>query len=381
MRTPTNHSSVLNIPHHVLAALLLLVGAGCSAHSTDKGTSDELKRALSARAVEPSGVTIPFTLNREIRQWAHDLAPPSLPAEEKLDRLLQGLLDSKELELEYSWGYTGTATEVYQSRRANCLAFTNLFLGMAREVGVPVYFLAVETETFRKEGDFVVVSDHIAVGYGDGQLIRSFDFSERESGKLRRVRRISDLTAISMYHSNRGAELMQEGDLAESLRWLRTAVALEPGLPKIWVNLGVARRRVGDLDGAESAYRRAMELNPTTYSAYQNLAALLRTTDREAEARELEGALGAVPHRNPFTYLSLGDMSLRMGRLEEARRFYRRAVHLSSEDADSYAALGTLAVVTGDLERARRLLRKAQKIDHASERAARLARMISDDQS
>ena len=360
----------------ILLGALLLVG--CSAAPAPQ-TTDPIHLALEQRGIDPSRVTIPFTLDESLRRWAHELAPEGYTEQEKLERLVTGLLDSGELKLEYSWGYTGTAREVADTHKANCLAFTNLFLGMAREVGVPVFFLAVETETFRKNGSFVVISDHIAVGYGEGQLIKTYDFSERVNGKLRRVRRIDDLTAIAMYHSNRGAELLQEGRLAEALGKLRMAVTLEPENAKTWVNLGVARRRAGDLEGAEYAYRVALEIDPGTYSSYQNLAALLRLDGRSDEAREMEEILRSAPHRNPFTYLSLGDLSLRRGRYDEARRLYRRAASLSPDKADSYAALGYLAAVSGDMDRAYRLLEKARRAGDENPRTLRLASMLTDD--
>ena len=360
----------------LLVLLTALVFGGCSVHSVPKLEEDSLRTALRQRGVDPARIVHPFELNDEIRLWAHKLAPVALPDEEKLHRLLVGLLDSKDLQLQYSWGFTGTAQEVYESHRANCLAFTNLFLGMAREVEVPVYFLAVETETYRKDGDLVVVSDHIAVGYGEGPSIRSFDFSERTSSKLRHVRRISDITAVATYYSNRGAEYLQAGDLMNALQWLRTSVELDPAMPKSWVNLGVVRRRLGNAAAAEQAYRVALELDPATHSAYQNLAALLRQQERIEEAEEFELALQELPLRNPFTYLSLGDISFRHGRLEEARRLYRRAASLGRNHADSYAALGQLAAASGNLKEARRLLEKARKIDQTSERTSRLASMI-----
>ena len=363
----------------LLAVLLLGACASAPVVSTAKA-GDSLDLYLQSRGIDPDRVTRPYALTDELAAWAREKAPPELSIEQRLDRLAKALLDTDQLDLEYSWGYTGTATEVFESRKANCLAFTNLFLGMAREVEVPAFFLAVETETYRKRGDFVVISDHIAVGWGAGHDVRYYDFSENQSEGVRRVKRISDLTAIAMFHSNKGVEALQEGHLAEALDWLRLAVALDADLPSAWVNLGVARRRTGDLDGAGLAYKRSLEIDPSTYSAYQNLAGVLRLQNRREEAEEFERALRDSPNRNPYSYLALGDISFRRGRFEEARRFYRRAAHLGDETAESYAALGQVAILVGDLPAARKMLRRAQKIDEANERTQRLRQMIDSNQ-
>lgn len=374
-------------PRFPTVPMLALLGLAALAPVADAGRGSAgpeslrsvLRAAIADRGLDPDEVVVPYALDAEMRAWVRERIPPGLPSERKLERLVEALLAPDELELRYVWGYTGTAAEVFARREANCLAFTNLFVAMARELGVPVYFLAVESEaTYRHadEIDLIVVSDHVAVGYGAGNTIRLYDFSANERSELDRVYRISDLTALAMFHSNRGAEALQAGRLGEARRWLRTAVDLDPGLAGAWVNLGVARRRTGDLAGAEEAYRRVLEIDPRIYSAYQNLASLLRLAGRDEEARNLEQALKRSPSKNPYTFLALGDVSLRSGRLEEARRFYRRAASLARRDAETYAALGELAAVTGDLRTARRMLRKARRLDLDNRRTDRLARRI-----
>ncbi len=363
----------------LILTCLLAPAAGAAKSGAD--SRELLAQELRERGVDPSVVTLPFELTEPMRRWAHEIAPPRLKPLQKLDRLVSGLLDSDELDLEYAWGYTGTAVEVFEQQRANCLAFTNLFVGMAREVGVPVYFLAVkDVASYRRAEDLVVVSDHVAVGYRRGLEITVYDFSEDQGEKtFEDLRKISDVTAIAMFHSNRGAEALQQGAVSEAVGWLETAVELDPELANAWVNLGVARRRAGDTDGAEQAYKQALERDPRTYSAYQNLASLLSYAGRGEEAMGYEAVLRRSPSRNPYTFLSLGDISFNSGRLEEARRFYRRAVNLSGKDAESLAALGEAAALAGDLRTARRMLRKARKLESENPRAVRLARKLQSD--
>ncbi len=361
-----------------LAIAALCLGGCTSTTLGGVNDRDDLAQALYGRGLDPSFVILPYELSDEMRRFAREAVPSHLSPEEKLQRLQQRLLETDHLKLEYAWGYTGTAAEVFESRRANCLAFTNLFLGMARDVGVPVFFLGVDNvETYRREGDLVVVSDHIAVGLGDLPGIHVYDFSEHRDNAMRSVHPIPDLLAIAMFHSNRGAEALQEGKIPDAIGWLRTAVAIEPEMAPAWVNLGVGLRRYGDLDGAESAYRKALEIDPTIFSAYHNLVSLLHLQDRDPEARQFQQALEKASNRNPYTYLTLGDISLRSGRLEEAKRFYRRAVSLSCEAADCYAALGQLAVATGDLRTARKMLKKASKLDVENYRTQQLSNMLA----
>lgn len=360
-------------------SLALLALAACSHGVTTMGR-DEVAQALYERGLDPARVVFPHGINDEMRAWAVRATEGAHSQVERLLRLQEQLLDPQELPIRYQWGYTGTAVEVFEDRQANCLAFTNLFVGMARELGVDVYYLGVDdVESYRREGDLVVVSDHIAVGYGALADRRIFDFSENPPDDYHNFTRLSDLTAIAMFHSNRGAEALQAGLVDAAVGWLETAVRIDPQLANGWVNLGVALRRRGDHAAAEEAYRKALEISPRTYSAYQNLASLLRLLRRHDEARAYEELLAASPSRNPFTYVSLGDVSLLSGRVGEAEKLYRRAVKLNPGDADAYAALGQLAAASGNLRTAHKMLRKARKIEGSGEhpRLRRLEELLA----
>jgi tetratricopeptide (TPR) repeat protein len=351
----------------LLAAALL--AAGCASSDARNFDTGDIVRELRNRGLEPSGVVIPYEMTEEMRAWAHRVVPHETEPEKRLETLLAGLVDPDKLKVVYEPRYTATAQEVFETRRANCLAFTSLFVGMAREIGVPAFFLDVDdVERFEKEGDLVVVSGHVSAGYGEGQQLKILDFSAAPEPGYRRVRRISDMTAIALFHSNRGGELLRTGKQDEALPWLQKAVAIDPELPGAWINYGVALRRSGDLVRAEEAYRKALEIDPQAVSAYQNLAALLRHQGKRREAEDLLSLSGTLGSRNPFIYLSLGDLSLAHGRIDEARRFYKRAMRLYRDNAEPYAAMGIAALASGDAGEAHRWMRKAVAIDQENQR-------------
>lgn len=357
------------LPLLAVFAGVALLAAGCASAGMGNLDADQAARELRARGLDPESVVIPYEMTDEMREWAHRLVPRDTDSEKRLEVLLAGLVDPDKLKIAYEARYTATAQEVFKTRRANCLAFTSLFVGMAREIGIPAFFLDVDdVERFEKEGDLVVVSGHVSAGYGTGPEIKILDFSAAPSASYRKVRRISDLTAIALFHSNRGGELLRVGKHDEALPWLQKAVVIDPELPGAWVNYGVARRRSGDLAGAEEAYRKALEVDPQAVSAYQNLAALLRHQGKKREAEDLLALSGTLGSRNPFIYLTLGDLNLAHGRIDEARRFYKRALRLYRGSAEPYAAMGIAALASGDAGEALRWARKALSIDQENQR-------------
>jgi Flp pilus assembly protein TadD len=355
------------------ALILSLALAGCA--SPGPTDPSAFHRNLRERGLDPASVAIPFEVTGEMRAWVHQRVPDSGSKEERLDRLLAVLVADDGLGLAYEGGRTGTAREVFATRKANCLGFTSLFVGLAREVGLPAFYLDVDdVERFERDGDLLVISGHVSAGFDvGGGRIKILEFSDAPRAEYRRIHRLGDLTAVSLYHSNVGAELLRTGRSEEALAWLRKATAVDPGLGDAWVNLGVALRRAGDLDGAETSYRRALEVDPEAASAYQNLAALLRFRGRTAEADGLMALASRASAQSPFSYLALGDLSLAHGRREEARRFYRRALRLGQDDPEPYAALGQVALASGDLGEARKWLRKATALGPDNQRVRRLA--------
>ncbi|HVT60508.1 MAG TPA: tetratricopeptide repeat protein [Thermoanaerobaculia bacterium] len=361
----------------LVAASLLAAGAwagGCRTAGPSIAIGSDLTRSIRSRGLDPNTVVVPWELTSEMRSWAHKAVPGSTPAGGRLELLLGKILASDGLKLEYQAGVTGTAQDVFASHRANCMSFTSLFVGMARELEVPVFYLDVgDLERYEKEGNLVVESGHVTAGYGTGSMLRILEFAPQGKVSYRQLHPLGDLTAIALFYSNRGAELLRAGKQDEALLWLRQSVQLDPGLARARINFGVVLRRSGDLAGAEAAYRKALEIDPNAVAAYQDLAALLFASGRGREGDELLALTAKLDSRNPFNLLALGDVSLAHGRLEEARRYYRQAQRLDGKMAESYAALGEVALAAGDARQARRWLKKAIAVDGANDRVRRLS--------
>jgi tetratricopeptide (TPR) repeat protein len=84
--------------------------------------------------------------------------------------------------------------------------------------------------------------------------------------------------------NNFGAELLQQGKLAEAIAELQQAVALDPMYAAAFRNLGYARDRAGQGDEAIAAYRRALALEPRDALTLNNLGVLYDKAGRYDEA-------------------------------------------------------------------------------------------------
>jgi Tfp pilus assembly protein PilF len=101
-------------------------------------------------------------------------------------------------------------------------------------------------------------------------------------------------------------------------------------MPGVQLQLGVFLVSRGDLQAAEAAYREALYLNPQLIPAYLNLADLLRTQNREDEARkQLLLALEVTPDNGNVLH-SLGLLETRSKDPEKALGYLRRSAELET---------------------------------------------------
>lgn len=356
---------------------LLAIAVGCASGGAGPAFEVRVRGALRERGLDPGQIVLPLETTPEMRAWARGAVPAGGGDEERLQQLLLALLQRDGRELRCDRDRTSTAIEVWRDGVANCLSFTHLFVALAREIGLPVYYLRVmDAPRYQREGDLVVASEHIAAAWGPPHRRRILDFGERPAGEYRRTQVISDLSAVALHYSNLGAGRLRAGQIAAALEPLETATRIDPELPDGWINLGVALRGSGRLTESEAAFRRALEADARAVSAYNNLASLLRQFGREEEARRLLDLAVREANRSPFSYLALGDLALAHGRLEEAERFYRQALRRLAGGAEPLAALGECAWRSGRRREAERWLRAAERVDPGEPRTQALAHSL-----
>lgn len=105
-------------------------------------------------------------------------------------------------------------------------------------------------------------------------------------------------------------------------------------------DLGVLRYRRGDVEGARRAYEKSVELQPANRNFRKNLADLyfaeLGMTD---DAIRIYLELFQQQPRDIETLASLGQISVAVGRPNEAKSFFRRALEIEPWNAEVRAAL------------------------------------------
>jgi tetratricopeptide (TPR) repeat protein len=137
--------------------------------------------------------------------------------------------------------------------------------------------------------------------------------------------------AIAEY--GRAVELAQRGELTEAELEFGQLSAAYPDFAGPQINIGLLRRKAGNLEAAEQALRLATERNPGSAAAWTELGVTLRMRGQfEAAAAAYRRAIGADPthaaaHRNLGVVLDLY-----LDRPAEALAAFERYRELTAED-------------------------------------------------
>ena len=151
----------------------------------------------------------------------------------------------------------------------------------------------------------------------------------REAERLTDVEQAYELWA-------KGYILHQFGGYAEAIELFRASIAVHP-TPEGHTFLGWSLSKLGELEEAIAECKMAITLDPDYGNPYNDIGVYLIALGRADEAIPwLEKAIGAERYCcYQFPHFNLGHILLHEGRIEEARRAFRRALSI---DPDYLAA-------------------------------------------
>lgn len=328
------------------------------------------RAAVVELGLDPDVVVYPFQINQEMKEWADEKIRGSagLAPSTRLEILQRAFFAQGEFEFEYDQARTLNAQEAFVARHGNCMSFTSLFIALSRSLDMPTFLLSVkrQPEVIRDEG-LVVVNRHVVAGFRAPNKVYIYDFYVTDTSPYISQRVIDDVEASAIYHTNIGGYAIRIDDLDEAERNLELAIILAPRFAPAWVNLGVTRSRLGNVEGAFDAFQRALEVEAGNSSALVNLAKLYREQGRDDEADTAMRA-AAEGTRNPFTLIAMADAEMTRGRFDEARQYLRRARWWYGKEAEVHLALARLARLEGEEEKAAKHLQRASELRTENDR-------------
>jgi hypothetical protein len=332
-------------------------------------TSEELLTGTAFAVTQGAASSVPdeqdvLALSPEMLEFLNRHVHRKGAETTKLHELVSAIVETDTFGLEYD-DTTRTASETFRARRGNCLSFSNMFVAMARDVGLAVEFQEVDIPPdWTLDADTYVLNRHINVFVDLGLMgKRVVDFNIADFKASYEMHKVSDARALAHYYNNVGVERMLSGDTASAFLCFRRALAEnDRTFSPAWANLGSLYLRSGHSAQAEAAYFEALNASASDLVAMSDLARLYeRLGDRErAEAYRKKVAY----HRtlNPYYRYELARRAYQEQAYDVAIGHLKYAIRKRPKEDRFYFLLGASYLKKGDAPAARRWLARAEEV-------------------
>lgn len=177
---------------------------------------------------------------------------------------------------------------------------------------------------------------------------------------LRDATRLDPLNATIQH--DLGLACLESGSAPDAAEALRQAVTLDPRYGDAWFRLGIAQEKMGDVGGAIVAYDRATQLRPSLSEAWFRAGALVYNLGHRDEAIGCFRRAAATGGTTSFGRLGRARALLTEGRNRDAEQALRQTLTLDPRNALAHDLLGNLLSEIGRFDEARECFQRAVEI-------------------
>jgi Flp pilus assembly protein TadD len=306
-------------------------------------------------SVAPAPVQDLLKVSPQMRAFVQDAIGDSTFPHVKFRRLMQDLQGEGFFANQYDQSATFSASQTFDSKSGNCVAYTNLFIALAREADLQANYQLVRVPPrWELDSGLLQRVNHINVhvrgvrlpGAGSDEL--SVDFNLVKPRADIPTQRITDAHAASMFYGNLAVEHMGAGDHQQAFAYLKRAILTAPKNTDVWTNLGALYSMLDRQTFAEDAYRVALSIDPKDQAANAGLVRSLLKQGRDAEAQTYEQIVRRYQRRNPYYQYALAERAFSNGAFDQALDAINRAIRLKRQNPEFYALRAATARELGD---------------------------------
>lgn len=147
------------------------------------------------------------------------------------------------------------------------------------------------------------------------------------------------------------AENHRRGRMDDALRGYARALSIDPRIPDVYNNMGVALRVQGKLEAAIACYRRSLALRPDNAGVYSNMGNALREIGKlEAAVKSHRRAVELSP-KSPEAIYNMGLTLRDLGGNDRALECFEKALDLKDGYVECRWDRALSLLMNGDLER------------------------------
>lgn len=291
-----------------------------------------------------------LALDQSVINYLDTHIDPELQGWELVDRLQQLLFSEEFLNIQYDDAANLTASQTFAQRRANCLSLVNLYIGMARHLGLTAQYQTIQIRpVWNRKGELLVLSEHInALGRLGPTNQYIVDFTPEVRLQQQTAKVISDEEATALFYNNLAVDHLIEGQLEEALADFRIALAINPSLAIAWNNVGSVMGRLGESELAEYSFMKASSLDRYNVSSANNLARFYFEQGDVEKSERYRRAVESYNRRNPYYHYMLGNLAYEERDFDSALTHFQEAIRREDQEPDFYMALAMTFRELGD---------------------------------
>ena len=301
-------------------------------------------------------------LSPEMKRFLDDHVRDQQSQSEKLRLLIFAIMGEGTFHLVYD-ETTRTAAETFKDQRGNCLSFTNMFISMARYLGLEVHYQEVDVPPdWSFAGQSFLLSKHVNVLLEIGHRIRVVDFNIYDFKMRFEKKIISDRRGRAHYYNNLGVEHMLSGENALAVTYLYQSLREDDSFGPAWINLGILHRREGYPKFAEAAYLEALRIDRFDLVAMSNLANLYEQEGLTGDAARYRASVEKHRMENPYYRYMLANEAFLGGNYQVAIEHLDYAVRERPHEDLFYSLMSMSYLMSGDKDAARKWMKKASEV-------------------
>jgi tetratricopeptide (TPR) repeat protein len=309
----------------------------------------------------------PLSVSLQMREFvAQDVGSSSFP-HVRFHRLMHKLKQQGFFANPYDQSATFSAAQTFSQKKGNCVAYTNLFIALAREANLNARYQKVHVPPkWELSSGLLLRVNHINVhvggvllpGAGSDEI--SVDFNSVRPAKDSRKEIISDAHAASMFYANLSIEYLREADYEQAFAYLKRAALTAKDNPDVWTNLGALYSILDHDVFAEQAYRVARGIDGKDQAAISGLAKVLLRQGRVEEAEAFAALVLGYQRVNPYYHYARAEQAFNQGAFDQALEAINQAIKLKRRNPQFYALRAATAQQLGD----QRLFAKSLRLQH-----------------
>lgn len=234
-------------------------------------------------------------------------------------------------------------------------------------VKVTIISLKVSTRkyelTTQKDGKFIQIG--LWPGYymvyfkkeGFAPMSKEARVSIAASTKLEiKLEKASQVMARNISESDNlfleGNKFFAQNNYEKAIELYNKAIQLNPSQWGYYFNLALAYKKANQAEKALENFKKVLELNPSSFSANKEMGEILALSENWPEAQKYYERAIEISPDDPDGFYNLGVCLTNQGQSEAALRAFLKTIELKNDYAEAYYQLGTLYISQNKVDKA-----------------------------